>query len=93
MKAIWNNTVIAESDETISLEGNAYFPPESLNKQYFIDSDKTSVCPWKGKANYFDVIVDGQKNSGAAWVYRDPSDEAREIKNYVAFWKGVVVQN
>lgn len=92
MKAIWNNVIIAQSDQTLSLEGNVYFPSESLSMQYFAESEKTSDCPWKGKANYFDIIVDGQKNSGAAWVYRNPSDAARAIKNHVAFWRGVIIQ-
>ncbi len=92
MKAIWNNTIIAESDKTVSLEGNAYFPPDSLKKEFFSNSDKTSICPWKGKANYLDISVNNEKNINAAWFYKNPSDAAQEIKDHVAFWKGVRVE-
>ncbi len=91
-KAIWNNTVIAESDDFKVVEGNLYFPPDSVNREYFKDSDKTSVCPWKGLAHYYSVEVDGQDNDSAAWYYPEPSAAASEIKGYVAFWKGVTVE-
>jgi uncharacterized protein (DUF427 family) len=91
MKAIWNGQLIAESNDTVVVEGNHYFPRESLNKQYFQDSSATSFCPWKGQANYLDVVVNGQQNPGAAWTYLDPKPAAAEIKNRVAFWKGVEV--
>ena len=91
MKAVWNGAVIAESDETVVVEGNHYFPPESLNRDHLQDSDHATVCPWKGTAGYFDVVVDGATNANAAWVYRDPKDAAAEIKDHVAFWKAVEV--
>lgn len=93
MKAIWNNEIIAQSDKVVSLEGNIYFPPESLISGFFVESDKTSICPWKGKANYLDIVVNGQVNTAAAWMYHNPSEAAQEIKDHVAFWRGVVVQN
>ncbi|HEY9678388.1 MAG TPA: DUF427 domain-containing protein [Drouetiella sp.] len=92
-KAKWNGATIAESDKCITIEGNLYFPPDSLDKRYFVDSDKTTVCSWKGTANYFDVKVGDSVNKDAAWVYRSPKDAAKEISNYVAFWRGVEVQN
>ncbi len=92
-KAIWNNTVVAESDATEIVDGNHYFPPGSLNQQYFRSSDATTVCGWKGTANYYDVVVDGQVNQQAAWYYADPKPEAENIKGYVAFWKGVQVED
>jgi len=91
-KAVWNDTVIAQSDDTIVVEGNHYFPPSSLASEYFTQSDAQSVCPWKGKANYFDVTVDGQVNSGAAWYYPSPKPAATDIQDYVAFWRGVRVE-
>ncbi len=90
-RAIWNDTVIAESDDTIVVEGNHYFPPESLVREHFRASEKHTVCPWKGTASYFDVVVDGQTNADAAWTYPDPKDAAAEIKDRVAFWRGVTV--
>lgn len=93
MKAIWNNQVIAESDETVVIEGNHYFPAESLKKEYFKDSSEESVCFWKGTANYYSLEVDGQTNDNAAWVYKAPSPAAARIKDHVAFWKGVKVEN
>jgi len=92
VRAIWNETVIAESDQTVIVEGNHYFPPSSLSESALEDSTSTSRCPWKGHANYFNVVVDGDVNRNAAWVYRDPSPAAAEIKDYVAFWKGVRVE-
>lgn len=91
MKAIWNNTVIAESNQTRVIEGNHYFPEDSIKKEYFVDSDLTSVCHWKGTANYFSIQVDGKTNENAAWYYADPSPLAAAIKGYIAFWNGVEV--
>ena len=91
-KAIWKNMVLAESDRCEVVEGNHYFPPDSINRQYFVDSAKTTVCPWKGTASYFTIDVDGQQNVDAAWYYPSPKKEASQIKDYVAFWKGVVVE-
>jgi len=91
MKAIWNGTVIAESDDTVVVEGNHYFPREAIRPEYFVDSDNRSVCHWKGTANYFHVEVDGQRNPNAAWTYNTPSDAAAEIREHVAFWRGVEV--
>ena len=90
-KVVWNNTVLAESDQTVVVEGNHYFPPDSLHRQYFRDSEAHSVCGWKGTASYFDVVVDDQLNEQAAWYYPDPKPEAENIKGFVAFWKGVEV--
>ena len=91
MKAIWNNTVLAESGDTEVVEGNHYFPPESIDKDFFEASDHTSVCPWKGTASYFSLVVNGERNENAAWTYPNPKDAASEIKDHVAFWKGVEV--
>lgn len=91
MKATWNQVVIAESDDTVVVEGNHYFPLESVNKEYIVDSDTTSICPWKGTANYFTLNVGGNQNVDAAWYYAEPKDAASEIKGRVAFWRGVTV--
>lgn len=91
MKATWNGAVIAESSETIVVEGNHYFPPESINSSLFQPSENKSTCPWKGQASYYSLIVDGEENGDAAWYYPEPSDAAKQIKGYVAFWKGVEV--
>ena len=91
MKAIWNGKVLAESDQTEMVEGNHYFPPESLNNAYFKESSHTSTCPWKGLAHYYSIEVDGDTNKDAAWYYPEPQDAARQIKGHVAFWKGVEV--
>ena len=91
MKAIWNGQVLAESNDTVIVEGNHYFPADSLDKQFFTDSSHTSVCPWKGTASYYNVVVDGQENENAAWYYESPSAAAAEIKDRVAFWRGVSV--
>ncbi|MDG1808355.1 MAG: DUF427 domain-containing protein [Pirellulaceae bacterium] len=91
VQAIWNNTVIAESTETEMVDGNHYFPPQSLKREFFVESDETSVCGWKGTANYYDVIVDGQTNQGAAWYYATPKEKVANLKDHVAFWKGVQV--
>ncbi len=93
MKAIWNNKIIAESDDTVVVEGNHYFPPESINKEYFKESQTHTVCPWKGTASYYDVEVDGKVNSDAAWYYPEVSELAKGIKGYIAFWHGVQVEN
>ena len=90
-RAIWKETVLAESTDTKVVEGNHYFPPESINKEYFAESTTTSVCGWKGTANYYDLIVDGETNPQAAWYYASPKPKATEIAGYVAFWKGVEV--
>ena len=91
MKAIWNNVKLAESDKTVVVEGNHYFPPDSINKEYFKESGTHTTCPWKGVASYFDIVVDGAKNADAAWYYPEPKEAAGGIKNHVAFWKGVEV--
>ena len=91
MKAVWNGVVLAESDKTIVVEGNHYFPPDSLNQEFFQVSDRHTTCPWKGQASYYDVEVGGQVNGGAAWYYPSPKPAAKQIKDYVAFWKGVRV--
>ena len=91
MKAVFNNVIIAESDDTIVVEGNHYFPPQSLKKEYFTVSDHKSTCPWKGLASYYSVNVDGKTETDAAWYYNSPSEAAKEIKDHVAFWKGVKV--
>lgn len=91
MKAIYNGKILAESEETIVIENNHYFPGNSLHKEYFKASDKHTTCPWKGLASYYTLDVDGNCNTDAAWYYPDPKEAAKEIKNYVAFWKGVEI--
>lgn len=91
MKAIWKNEIIADSDETIVVEGNHYFPPHSVNKAFLSPSEKTTVCPWKGKASYYSLEIAGERNLDAAWYYPEPKNAAREIANHIAFWKGVQV--
>lgn len=91
MKAIWNDKVIAESEETVVVEGNHYFPPNALNTEYFRESQHQTRCPWKGLASYYSIVVDGEENKDAAWYYPEPSDAAANIKQHVAFWKGVQV--
>jgi uncharacterized protein (DUF427 family) len=90
-KAIWNGAVIAESDETVVVEGNHYFPPGSVDRSLLQDSQRTTSCPWKGTASYHDVVVDGEVNPAAAWVYREPKAAAAEIRDHLAFWGGVEV--
>ena len=90
-KAVWNDTVIAESDQTIKVEGNDYFPPTSVRREYLTDSQTHTTCHWKGLASYYDIVVDGKVNRDGAWYYPDPSQEAAQIKDYVAFWHGVKV--
>ncbi|NAY92290.1 DUF427 domain-containing protein [Muricauda sp. JGD-17] len=92
MKAIWNNTVIAESDNTVVIENNHYFPPESIKKEYFKSSDTHTTCPWKGMASYYSLDVDGKENPDAAWYYPETSELAKSIKGHVAFWKGVAIE-
>ncbi|HEY8928388.1 MAG TPA: DUF427 domain-containing protein [Mucilaginibacter sp.] len=91
MKAIWNNQVIAESNDTIVVENNHYFPLESVNKEYLVNTDTHTTCPWKGLASYYTLNVDGKENRDAAWFYPTPKPAAENITNYVAFWKGVKV--
>lgn len=91
MKAIWKDQVVAESEETIIIEGNHYFPPQSIREEYFKDSSTHTVCPWKGTASYYNLEVDGQVNADAAWYYPQAKDLAKKIEGYVAFWKGVEV--
>lgn len=91
MKATWKGVTLAESDTTVVVEGNHYFPPEAINTEYFSDSPTHSTCPWKGEASYKTVEVDGETNADAAWFYPAPKDAAAEIKDHFAFWKGVQV--
>ena len=91
MKAVWNGHVVAESDDIVKVEGNAYFPIDSVTTGVLRDSATTSVCPWKGTASYYSLAVDGKENKDAAWFYPAPKDAAAEIKGRVAFWKGVTV--
>jgi uncharacterized protein (DUF427 family) len=93
MKAEWNGTVIARSDDTVVVEGNHYFPADSVAAEHLAPNDATSVCPWKGTASYYDVVVGGQVNPGAAWYYPAPKEAASQIKDRVAFWKGVTVSD
>lgn len=91
MKATWNGKTIAQSDATIVVEGNHYFPPDSVDRSFLEPSDTHTVCPWKGTASYYTLGVDGDKNPDAAWYYPQPKDAAAEIKDHVAFWRGVEV--
>lgn len=91
VKAMWKGKVIAESDKTEVVEGNHYFPPDSVKKEFFKESKTHYTCPWKGEASYYNIEVDGETNEDAAWYYPDPKDAAKNIKGYVAFWKGVEV--
>ena len=91
MKAIWNDEVVAESDDTVVVEGNHYFPADALRKEFFSQSSQKTTCPWKGEASYYDLTVGGQENPGAAWYYPEPKPAAEEIRDRVAFWKGVRV--
>lgn len=92
MKALWNGQVIAESDETVVVEGNHYFPPASVSGEFLAASDTTTTCHWKGEASYYDVVVDGKVNADAAWYYAAPFEAASNITGYVAFWRGVTVE-
>ena len=91
MKAIWKNKVIAESENTVQLEGNHYFPVNSVKKEFLEDSQSQTVCHWKGTANYYNVRVEDKLNPDAAWYYRDPSSAAESIKDHIAFWRGVEI--
>ena len=91
-QAIWNGIVLAESDQTVMVEGNHYFPPDSINRQFFQASQHHSICYWKGQASYYHIEVNGQINKNAAWYYPDPKDAAWHIKDHVAFWRGVIVE-
>lgn len=91
MKAIWNDTIIAESKETKVIENNHYFPPSSLKKEYFNPSETHTTCPWKGEASYYTLNVNGKLNPDAAWYYPETKELAKQIKGYVAFWKGVKI--
>ncbi len=93
MKATWNGAVLAQSDETVVVEGNHYFPADSISRNYFQSSDTHTTCPWKGEASYYNVVVDGQVNKDAAWYYPEPKPAAKEIKDRVAFWRGVNIEN
>ena len=93
MKAIWNDTVLAESDETIFVEGNHYFPADSIKKEYFKPSSTNTVCPWKGQASYHTIEVDGKENADAAWFYPETKYAAQKIEGYIAFWRGVSISN
>lgn len=91
MKAIWNGATLAESEKTLVIENNHYFPPDSINKEYFHKSDTHTTCPWKGEANYYHIVVGDQRNTDAAWYYPTPKQEAVQIKDHVAFWHGVKI--
>ena len=91
-KAIWNGAVIAESDHTLIVEGNHYFPAKSVHSEYLLPSESQTTCPWKGKASYHHLEVNGQRNFDAAWYYPEPKAAAHEIKDHIAFWKGVRIE-
>jgi uncharacterized protein (DUF427 family) len=91
-RAIWNDTVVAESDDTVVVEGNHYFPADAVRADVLRPNASTTVCPWKGTASYHDVVVDGAVNAGAAWYYPAPKDAAAQIKDRIAFWKGITVE-
>jgi uncharacterized protein (DUF427 family) len=92
MKAVWNGATLAESNDTVVVENNHYFPGDSIRSEFFQDSDTHTICPWKGQASYKTIVVDGQSNQDAAWFYPDPKDAAAEIKDHFAFWNGVQIQ-
>ncbi|HWP44771.1 MAG TPA: DUF427 domain-containing protein [Blastocatellia bacterium] len=92
MKARWRGRILAQSDNTVVVEGNHYFPPDSVNREYFRESQTHTTCPWKGEASYYDIVVDGEVNKDAAWYYPEPKEAASNIKNHVAFWRGVTVE-
>ncbi|MEG9247906.1 DUF427 domain-containing protein [Arthrobacter sp. Soc17.1.1.1] len=92
-KAVWNDRVIAESADTVQVEGNHYFPPESIAQEYFVPSDTQTVCHWKGTAAYYSLEVDGERNADAAWTYPEPKEAAENIRGHYAFWKGVTVSD
>lgn len=90
-KAIWNGAVVAESDDTVVVEGNRYFPADSIHREFFVESDAHTVCPWKGTASYYTLVVGGERNEDAAWYYREPKSGAQAVRGRVAFWRGVRV--
>ena len=92
-KAVWNGTILAESDHTQVVEGNHYFPPDSINREYFKPSETHSFCPWKGQASYYHIAVEGNANADATWYYPDPKEASAHIKDHVAFWRGVIVED
>ena len=92
MRAIWNGKVLAESERYESVEGNVYFPPQSVRREYLRESSTRTVCPWKGVAHYYSLEVDGKSNSDAAWYYPEPKAAASKIRDHVAFWRGVTVE-
>ena len=92
MQAVWNRTVLAQSDRTVFIEGNHYFPPTDVNAAYLEGNSQNTVCPWKGTAGYYDVVVDGERNAAAAWYYAEPKPAAAEIRDHIAFWRGVTVE-
>lgn len=92
-KAIWNGTVLAQSDRTEVVEGNQYFPPDAIKREYFKESQTHTTCPWKGTASYYNIEVDGQVNKDAAWYYPTAKEKAKNIEGYIAFWKGVKVES
>lgn len=91
MRAIWNGQVVAESNDTVVVESNHYFPADSINKEFYADSDATSICPWKGEAHYYTITVEGKTNPDAAWYYPTTKEAAKSIEGRVAFWRGVEV--
>lgn len=91
-KAIWNDQTVAQSDHTEQVEGNHYFPPDAVNQELLRPNNKTTICPWKGTAHYYDIVVDGQVNEAAAWYYPEPKAAASQIAHHVAFWRGVTVE-
>jgi uncharacterized protein (DUF427 family) len=91
MKAVWEGTVLAESNDTVVVEGNHYFPASAVHKEYFKPSETHTICGWKGTASYYSIEVNGTRNPDAAWYYPEPKDAAKEIKDHIAFWKGVQV--
>jgi len=93
MRAVWKGEILAESDDTVVVEGNHYFPPGSVRREHFVESSTHTICPWKGRASYLTVVVDGAENPDAAWYYPQPLAAAKEIRDHVAFWKGVTVES
>lgn len=93
MRAVWKGQVLAESDQTVVVESNHYFPPEAVRREFFAPSNTTTVCSWKGLANYYTVNVEGAANPDAAWYYSAPKEEAEQIRDYVAFWRGVTIES
>ena len=91
-KAVWEGKVLAESDSCKVVEGNQYFPPDSVRREYLVPTDHTTICSWKGTAHYYTVEVNGKRNENSAWFYPEPKEAAKEIKDHVAFWRGVRVE-